>query len=189
MTDKKKEEYFDCEPYCKMTSEIRNSKFCTKKSKIINGKVYFGCTQELSKEPPNVQQFYKCLLWDMGLKDSCDTCMLSCSNNKNEKFKKAIEKKRKLHKLVKKLEPNMLMYGINAQDIEKISEKYANSEDGEMGDAAIRAAEVAQKALYSALNGAPIDISYLSLYAQQSNKQIKKMALERQKKKKKKTKN
>ena len=180
------EKSFDCTKFCKMTTEIRNSKFCTKESKIIDGKVHFGCTKKLSLEPEPVQMFYKCLLWDMGQKESCNTCMLSCTNNKNGKFKEAVKKKERLHKLMKSLEPNMVMYGITAQEIEKISDKYVNSEDNEASNEAIKAAEVAQKSLYAALNGKNIDISFLGLYAQHSSKRIKKLADKAKRKSKKK---
>ena len=44
----------------------------------------------------NIDQFYTCDLWNMGLEDSCFTCPLECINNKNEDFAKILEEKRQL---------------------------------------------------------------------------------------------
>jgi len=179
---------FDCTEYCKMTSTIRESEYCTKKSEIRNGKIFFGCMEKLRQESEPVQQYYKCLLWDMGMEDSCNTCLLKCVNNKNKKMEKSLKKKQELDKLIKKLEPNMILYGITSDEVQKISDRYANSQSGddsELGAEAIAAANIAQKTLAMAFSGKPVDIAYFGLYAEQSSKSIKKIMRKKNKAKKK----
>ena len=103
-------------------------------------------------------------------------------------MKEAEDKKRELDKLIKKLEPNMVLYGITSNEVEKISQKYADSQaegNRDLGEEAIAAANIAQKTLSLALSGKPIDLAYFGLYAEQSSKKIRKMVREKNKKNKK----
>jgi hypothetical protein len=170
-----------------MTKTIRNSEYCTGESKIKDGKIYFGCTEKLNLESEEVKQYYTCLLWDMDLKESCDTCFFKCINNKNPKMKEARKKKESLDKLIKKLEPDMFLYGITSDQVQNISDKYSKldkSEDRDLGEQAIAAANIAQKTLSIALSGKPIDLAFFGLYAEQSSREINKLMRKKNKGKK-----
>jgi len=180
MSDKKvKIKIVDCTKNCKMTTVMREGEFCNGKAKIVDGQVFYGCQENIRKEKKDVKQFYSCDLWNMGLKESCFTCPLECINNKNEDFIKILEEKRQLEKIVEELRPNMVLCGITADQVEKISSKYtrnkSNGKPDPMGTEAIKAANFANEALKMAIKGKRIDLAFYSLYARRAAARVKKM--------------
>ena len=167
----------DCTKNCKMTKELRNSKFCNGEAKIINSKIVYGCQEALKKEPKEVKQFYSCDLWDMQIKEACNTCMLQCINNNGELAEKAAKERAKLEKVIQDLKPQMMLYGISANEVERISEKYTqdteNGTNKKLGSEAINAANFANNALKAILAGKPIDLAFFSLYAKKTSRKIK----------------
>jgi hypothetical protein len=167
-----------CLETCKMTSEMRNSKFCSGEAQIIDGKIFYGCKENIAKEPVEVKQLMACDLWDAGLKDSCITCPLKCTNNQNPNLEKTKEERQKLEKLIEELKPNMMLCKVTASDVEKISRKYtektSTGERSRAGSEAITAANFANEALKMALNGQRVDIAFLTLYAKKMSGRIKK---------------
>lgn len=167
-----------CLETCKMTSEMRNSKFCNGEAKIIDGKIFYGCKENIAKEPIEIKQLMACDLWDAGLKDSCKTCPLKCVNNQNPNLEKTKEERRKLEQLIEELKPNMILCNVTASDVEKISRKYtektSKGERSRAGTEAINAANFANEALKMALNGRRVDIAFLTLYAKKMSGRIKK---------------
>jgi len=161
-----------------MTSEMRNSKFCNGEAKIIDGKIFYGCKENIAKEPIEIKQLMACDLWDAGLKDSCKTCPLKCVNNQNPNLEKTKEERRKLEQLIEELKPNMILCNVTASDVEKISRKYtektSKGERSRAGTEAINAANFANEALKMALNGRRVDIAFLTLYAKKMSGRIKK---------------
>ena len=187
MSDKKAEiKIVDCTKNCKMTTEMRNSKFCNGKAKVVDGRVFYGCKENIKSEPKAVKQLYSCDLWNMGLKESCFTCSLGCINNKNENFAKTLEERRQLEKVIKDLKPNMLVCGVTADQVEKISSKYTRKKsDGKrdpMGTEAIRAANFANEALKMILKGNRVDLAYFTLYARNTSNRINKLKKKMRKK-------
>lgn len=161
-----------------MTSEMRNSKFCNGEAQIIDGKIFYGCKENIAREPIEIKQLMACDLWDAGLKDSCKTCPLKCVNNKNPNLEKTKEERRKLERLIEELKPNMILCNVTASDVEKISRKYtekiSNGERSWAGSEAINAANFANEALKLALSGKRVDIAFLTLYAKKMSGRIKK---------------
>jgi hypothetical protein len=168
----------NCLETCKMTSEMRNSKFCNGEAKIIDGKIFYGCKENIAKEPVEIKQLMVCELWDAGLKESCKECPLKCVNNQNPNLEKTEEERRKLERLIEELKPNMILCNVTASDVEKISRKYtektSKGERSRVGAEAITAANFANEALKMALKGGRVDIAYLSLYARKMSGRIKK---------------
>ena len=167
-----------CIETCKMTSEMRNSKFCNGEAQIIDGKIFYGCKENIAREPVEIKQLMMCDLWDAGLKDSCKTCPLKCINNQNPNLEKTKEERRKLERLIEELRPNMILCNVTASDVEKISRKYtektSNGERSKAGAEAISAASFANEALKMALGGGRVDIAFLALYAKKMAGRIKK---------------
>jgi hypothetical protein len=169
----------DCTASCKMSTEMKNSKYCTGKARIVDGRIFYGCKESISGEPLEVRQFFSCELWDAGLKESCLTCPLACVNNKNKNFAQTAEERERLEKLIKELRPNMVLCGVTADQVQSISSKYTkkNSEGKRdpLGREAISAASFANDALKLILQGKRVDLAYYSLYARKASGRIKKM--------------
>ena len=168
-----KEVTIDCTKTCKMTKAIRESAFCTKKATVADGVVKHGCKELLSNEPKELVRLLGCELWDMELYDSCLTCPLSCVNNKNPEIKRTEEERAKLNSLIEQLKPNMILYGITAEQVEKISSTYtkkaASGKEDELGREAIKIAAFANSALKSIMSGGRVDLAFLTLYARKSS--------------------
>jgi hypothetical protein len=169
----------DCTKRCRMTSTVRDSEYCTGEAKVVDGKIFYGCQEKIKSEPKEVRQFYVCELWDVGLKDSCNTCSLECINNKNEKLEEYLKEKKELEALIEELKPNMILHGVTATQVEKISSVYtkknSSGERNQMGAEAIKTAKFANKALKMAMSGKRIDLALYTLYARNANKNIKKL--------------
>lgn len=169
---------FNCKETCKMTTEMRNSKFCNGEAKIIDGKIFFGCKENIAREPLEIKQLMSCEIWDAGIKESCKTCALKCINNENPNLQKTKEEREKLEKLIEELRPNMILHNVTADEVEAISRKYtektSTGKRSRAGAEAIVAANFANEALKMALKGRRVDIAYLSLYAKKMSGRIKK---------------
>ena len=184
--EKSKIKIVDCTKSCKMTTEMRESEFCNGKAKIVDGQIFYGCQENIREEEKAVKQFYVCDLWNMGLKESCLTCPLECINNKNENFTKILEEKKQLEKLVDDLRPNMLLYGVTAGQVQKISSTYTKKQsDGRpnpAGTEAIKAANFANEALKMISKGRRIDLAYFTLYAKRTASRMKQLNKNKKKK-------
>jgi len=169
----------NCASSCKMTRQIRESQHCNQSATVVDGRAFFGCSESLKAEPKEVRQFFSCDLWNMGLEDSCKTCELECINNQNEKMKSILKEKKKLDAVITKLKPNMVLYGVSAEQVEQISSKYAkrgaNGKRDQMGSEAIRTANFANEALKLILKGKPVDLAFFTLYARKASGRIKKL--------------
>ena len=167
-----------CKENCKMTSEMQNSKFCTGKAKIIDGKIFYGCKEAIASQPIEVKQLMSCEIWDAGIKENCKTCPLKCVNNENPDFKKTREEREKLERLIQELRPNMMLYNVTADEVEQISAKYteknSKGQRSKAGMEAITAAHFANEALKMALSGKRLDVAFLTLYAKKMSGRIKK---------------
>tara|TARA_A200000159_G_scaffold164928_1_gene197512 strand:- start:670 stop:1221 length:552 start_codon:yes stop_codon:yes gene_type:complete len=174
-----------CKETCKMTLEMRNSKYCTGKASILDGKIFYGCKELIAKEPLEVKQLMSCEIWDAGVRDSCNTCSLKCVNNKNPNMKKTRLERERLERLIEELKPNMVLYSVTPDEIEKISAKYteknSKGEVSKAGSEAISAANIANYALKKALEGRPVDPAMLSLYIRRASSRIKKAAAAKKK--------
>jgi len=179
----------DCKKFCKMTSEMRNSKYCNGEARIVDGDIFYGCSEAIKSEPESEKLFFGCKLWDMGLKDSCDTCKLPCKNNANKNFKRIAEQKRELRVLIDDLRPNMMLYGVSANQVEKISEVYtkkgSDGEVDEIGAEGIRIANNANKLLRMAMDGKMVNPSFVGAYSKYSQGRLKKLIDKKKNKKKK----
>jgi hypothetical protein len=158
----------DCSLKCRMTSAIKSSKFCTKSATITEDGIRYDCAKEMSSLSKEEIQFFTCELWDLGLKDSCNTCNLKCVNNKNPEFQKTLNERKKLEGLIETLKPNMFLYGVSADQVEKISNTYTKNGGSNLGNEAIKIAKFANQALESILTGKNINLSYFTLYAQRT---------------------
>ncbi len=167
-----------CKEKCKMTTEMQNSKFCTGKSTIIDGKIFYGCKEAIAKEPVEIKQLMSCEIWDAGVTDTCKTCPLKCVNNSNPNMEKTKKEREKLERLIEELKPNMMLYTVSADEVERISAKYteknSKGETSKAGAEAINAAHFANEALKMALSGKRIDTSFLTLYARKMSGRLKK---------------
>jgi hypothetical protein len=180
MSNKKVEiKVVDCTKNCKMTKQMRESEFCNGEAKIVEGQIFYGCKENLKKEAKATRQFYACDLWNMGLEESCLTCPLECVNNKNEDFAKILEQKKQLDKVINDLKPNMLLCGVSANKVDKISKTYtkknSNGKQNPMGAEAIRAANFANEALKMIMNGKRVDLAFYTLYARKKASRIRKL--------------
>ena len=181
MSDKKNDiKTVDCTRSCRMTSTLRDSQYCTGEAKIINGKVFFGCQEKLKSEPKEVRAFYDCQLWNLGQHDSCYTCPLDCISNKNENMKNIKEEREQLEALIEQLRPNMMLWGVDASQIEKIRSVYSNpdidEDKNEAGREAVNAAAIANEALQLAMSGKMVDLAFLNMFARSSSRRLSKFA-------------
>lgn len=178
----------DCKKSCKMARQIRESKFCTGQAKVVGTSIFYGCKEGLKEEPKEVRQFYACDLWNVGLEESCFSCKLECVNNKNEELKDVLAEKKELDKVIKELKPNMLLYGVTSEQVEKISSTYTSRQsDGkrnELGSEAISAASFANNALKMIMKGRRVDLAYFALYAKKKSGKIKRLSKKSSKKSK-----
>ena len=169
----------DCTKNCKMTKELRNSRYCEGTAKIVENKIFYSCKENIKDEPKEVRQFFLCDLWNLDLKESCKTCLLECINNQNPKIKDALAEKQRLDEVIEKLKPNMILYGVSSKEVEQISKKYteknADGKRNEMGIEAIEAANFANDTLKAAMNGKMIDVAFFTLYARKKSAKIKKL--------------
>lgn len=169
----------DCSKNCKMTTSLKNSKHCKGYANIVDNTIYYSCKESLKQEPKEVRQFLTCELWNLELKESCKSCLLECTNNQNPKIQTALEEKKKLDKVIEKLKPNMVLYGVSSKQIEQISKTYTQKKsDGkksQMGSEAIEAANFANETLKAMLSGKLIDVAFFSLYARKKSGKIKKL--------------
>lgn len=178
MSENSKVKVVDCTKACKMTTEMRNSEYCNGKAKVVDGRVFYGCQENIGLEPIEIRQFYSCDLWEMGLTESCHTCILKCQNNKNENFEKILGQKKQLEKIVDDLRPNMLLCGVTAGQVERISNQYtkknSNGKVDPLGTSAVQSATFANSALKMVLAGKRVDIAYYTLYARRMSAKVKK---------------
>ena len=122
MSEKKVEiKIVDCTKNCKMTTEMRNSKFCNGEAKIVDGQVFYGCKENIKNEPKAVKQLYSCDLWNMGLKESCFTCPLECINNKNENFAKSLEERKQLENIQSEIDNILLDDTLDERAVDLLS--------------------------------------------------------------------
>ena len=103
----------DCSKTCRMTSTLRDSEYCSKEAKVIDGKLSFGCQEALNKEPMSIRYLYECNYWDMDMRDSCNTCPLECVENKNKDMKELKRQADKINRISQTLAPGMGMAGIS----------------------------------------------------------------------------
>lgn len=170
----------NCKESCKMTREMRNSKYCTGAAKVIDGKIFYGCKDLIATEPVELKQLMSCEVWDAGVEESCNTCPLKCVNNKNPNMQKTKLERERLERLINELRPNMVLYNVTPDEIEKISAKYteknSKGEVNRAGSEAISAANIANYALKKALQGRPVNPALLSLYIRKVSGRIKRAA-------------
>jgi len=175
--DKESDDFIDCRKTCKMTKIMRDSKYCNGKARVDDGKIIYGCKENIESESKDLIQLHECNLIDMNIKDSCKTCKLSCVNNENEEFKKRARDKEKLDQIVDKLGANMNMFGINPKQSFEISDIYnSDTEEGEVGREAIKIAGDVQGLLEMISSGKLIDISFVNAYSKHASKKIKNLA-------------
>ena len=169
----------DCSKSCKMTRELRESDYCQKEATVIDSTVYYSCKEALKHEPKEIRHFYSCELWNLDLKESCNTCVLECINNKNKRLSNALEEKKRLDQVIEKLKPNMVLYGVSSDQVSKISKTYTkksiDNKKNIAGREAIEAANFANEALKAVLKGKMIDVAFLTLYARRTSGRLKKL--------------
>jgi len=169
----------DCTKSCKMTRQVRGSDLCTGKARVVGSSIFYDCKEALAEKDRDQRQFFSCDLWDNGLEDSCFSCQLECSNNKNDKMAAVLAQKKELDDVIEKLKPNMVLYGVSAKQVSQISEKYTKKQsDGkrdQMGSEAIQAANFANDALKMILKGNRVDLAFFSLYARKTSGRLKRL--------------
>jgi hypothetical protein len=158
-----------------MTCQLKESDFCTKESTISGSDIEYGCLTELSKQPVEIRNHYKCDSWNLKIYDLCKVCELNCPENKNEDLEAINEHKRKLKMLMTKVNPAMMGMPVNPMQAEQISKKFAeiNSMDPEgssFTDDAMEAANFASDILSAVMSGRIIDLAY---FREASNSVIK----------------
>lgn len=184
--DKSGVKTIDCTKSCKMTRQVRNSELCTGKARVVGSKIFYDCKESLAEKAKDERQFFSCDLWDNGLEDSCFSCQLECSNNKNDEIAAVLAQKKELDDVIEKLRPNMVLYGVSAKQVSQISEKYtekqSNGKRDPMGAEAIQAANFANSALKMILKGNRVDLAFFSLYAKKTSGRLKRIQNRRKKK-------
>tara|TARA_Y100001935_G_C17079668_1_gene395661 strand:- start:3 stop:578 length:576 start_codon:yes stop_codon:yes gene_type:complete len=173
----KNDNFIDCKKKCKMTKIMRDSKYCNGRARVEFGSIIYGCKENIENESKDLIQLHECNLIDMGIKDCCKTCKLSCVNNENEEFKNRIKDKEKLDELLEKLGPNISMFGLKADQAFEISDIYnSTSKDGQVGREAIKIASDVQNLLENISRGGIVDISFINIYSKHASKRINKLA-------------
>lgn len=164
----KKYKEIDCTKTCRMTTQLRESMFCTKTAKVYEDKIVFGCQEKLKGVPVEITNHYSCNYWNMEMYDACDGCNLSCMKNHNMNLKQVQEQRGRIKKLMTDAGPAMFGFGMSPSKAAEISKQFKKIEDDKTGrvysETAIEAAEFANHILNSALNGKSIDIAYFQEY-------------------------
>lgn len=180
--DKESDDFIDCRKTCKMTKIMRESEYCNGKARVEDGKIIYGCKENIENESRELIQLHECSLIDMNIKDSCKTCKLLCVNNENEEFKKRAKEKEKLDQIIDKLGANMNMFGINPKQSFEISDIYnSDTEEGKVGREAIKIAGDVQGLLEMISSGKLIDISFVNAYSKHASKKITNLAKKKKK--------
>jgi hypothetical protein len=154
----------DCTKTCRMTTQLRESRFCTKTARVYDDKIVFGCVKILKNVPAEITNHYSCNYWNMEMYDACNTCSLSCMKNDNLNLKKIQEQRGRLKKLMENAAPAMAGFGMTSQKAVDISKSFNQIENDKSGkvysETAIKAAEFASHILNSALDGKAVDLAY-----------------------------
>ena len=155
-----------------MTSTLRDSEYCNKSAKMVDGSLEFGCRVALSKEPEEIRNLYDCDYWSMGMKDACTSCPLDCVENKNEELFEIKRQADKLNRIASTLGPGMNFAGIGIDDIQKVSEVYSSEKANPMIKQALDIADFTSFVFNSAMNGKKIDPVFLHQYAKHAVRNI-----------------
>ena len=154
----------DCSKTCRMTTQLRESKFCTKKAKVYEDKIVFGCTKNLKNLPAEITNHYSCNYWNMEMYDACDSCGLSCMKNANIDLRQVQEQRERIKSLMGNAAPAMAGFGMTPGKAAEISKAFSQIENDKSGrvysETAIQAAEFANHILENALNGKAVDLAY-----------------------------
>jgi hypothetical protein len=172
----KKYKEIDCTKTCRMTTQLRESKFCTKTAKVYDSKIVFGCKEKLAAAPVEIVNHYNCNYWNMEMYDVCDTCNLGCIKNDNINLKEVQAQRERLNKLMESAGPSMVGFGMSPSKAVDVSKKFKELSGDKSGkiysNTAIEAAEFANNILENVLNGKSVDIAYFQEY---TNNMIKKL--------------
>ena len=168
---------FNCEESCRMTRQLRGSEFCTKESFVEGSDIKYGCLEELSKQPVEIRNHYKCDSWNLKIYDLCKVCGLDCIKNENEDLEAIREHKEKLKRLMTKVNPSMMGMPVNPMQAEQISKKFSeihnmDSSESAFTEDAMHAAEFASDILSAVMSGKIIDLCY---FKEASNSVINKV--------------
>ena len=168
----KEKKIVDCSKTCRMTSTMRDSKYCSKEAELIDGKLFFGCQKSLSQEPRSIQYLYECDYWAMDMKESCNTCPLECVENKNKELSQLKTQAEKINRISKTLGPGMGMAGISGSDIQNISDVYSKEKADPIVKQALDIADFTSHIFNSAMSGKMIDPVFMQEYARHAIKNM-----------------
>jgi hypothetical protein len=153
---------FSCKEFCKKTSQLRNSEFCTSLCENVDGKLVFGCEQNLKSLSVEVNNFLSCYFWDIGLKDNCSSCPLPCPENKNETVFRAKAAIKNVSNILESLGPIISMSGIDSSFVKKAydsaNSSNINTNNSKEVDEAIKIANYARDIINKVMSGEKVDV-------------------------------
>jgi hypothetical protein len=134
----KKYKEIDCTKTCRMTTQLRESKFCTKTAKVYDSKIVFGCKEKLAAAPVEIVNHYNCNYWNMEMYDVCDTCNLGCIKNDNINLKEVQAQRERLNKLMESAGPSMVGFGMSPSKAVDVSKKFKELSGDKSGNNMIK---------------------------------------------------
>jgi len=167
-----------CLNSCKKTSQLKNSSYCTGAYEVVDGKVIFGCEKKLSAVTNSDENFLTCNFFDLGIKDQCKICLLSCKENLNPKIKKMESAKENVSHILNSLGPLAGMMGVNSADIKKAfdtldSTKINTNTSAEIEET-VKLANYARDILTSVMSGGQVNIVEFKKVKEEIEKKYKK---------------
>jgi hypothetical protein len=169
---------FSCLNSCKKTQQLKNSQYCTGTYEIINGKIIFGCESNILPLSNSEKNFLTCHFYDLGIKDQCKICLLSCGQNLNPDVKRMETAKHNVSEILNSLSPLAGIAGVNSSEFKKafdaINSAEINTNTSTEIDETIKLTNYARSVLTSIMSGKSVDIVEFKKIKEEIEKKYKK---------------
>lgn len=169
---------FSCLNSCKKTSQIKESDYCTGEYQIIDGKIIFGCEKSLLNLSNVEKNFLTCSFFDLGIKEQCQICPLSCKENLNPAIKKMESAKENVSHILNSLGPLAGMMGVNPSEIKKafntLDSAEINTNTSAEIEETVKLANYARDVLTSIMSGKQVNIVEFKKVKEEIEKKYKK---------------
>ena len=167
-----------CLKSCKKTHQLKESQYCTGSYRIADGKIVFGCEEELARLNNSEKNFLTCSFYDFKIEDQCKICLLSCKENLNPKVKKIESAKENISQMLNSLGPLAGAAGVNPSEIKKafdtINSPEINTNTSAEIEESIKLANYARDILTSVMSGRSINIIEFKRVKEEIEKKYKK---------------
>jgi hypothetical protein len=167
-----------CLNSCKKTNQLKNSQYCTGDYEVVGGKIIFGCEKNIQVRSEDQKNFLTCNFFDLGIKDQCKICPLSCKENLNPTIKKMESTKKNVAQILNSLGPMAGIMGVNPSEIKKAFDTLDSAEINTNTSAEIeetvKLANYARDVLTSIMSGGQVNLVEFKKIKEEIEKKYKK---------------